>query len=85
MAFRWRADDGPLLLGNPIFCDFQGGVQTPCPPPPTHTHTSGPAHEDTRKELQVNLSLKRSNQNPLPKRDDCKTRWMSDGGFLMWW
>ena len=56
MAFRWRVDDGPtlnagllvaifrgsgpVLLENPMFCDFsEEGVRTPCPP-------SGSAHVD---------------------------------------
>ena len=30
----------PVILGNPIFCDFQGGrgVRTPCPPTPLNSY-----------------------------------------------
>ena len=54
MAFRWRADDGPtlnaglvaaifrgsgpVLLENPIFCDFSGGGGSGPPVPPLDTH-----------------------------------------------
>ena len=41
MIYRGSA---PVLLRNPIFCDFSGGVWTPCPQSPP----SGSVHEQMR-------------------------------------
>ena len=36
VALRFFRGSGPLLLENPIFCDFSGGARPPCPPLDPH-------------------------------------------------